>query len=249
MLGISLQMRAKAFEERIGLLALASAWIRVAAWLTAPFFTAGAIGAFLTSALPQLGKSRRAASVWTLIAVAGAEPGVEVVSLVADEREADHEASLLEELGTALGDLDLEVAAMLERGDAGAGFGRRRKIDIGKDRRRVPRRLGQHLAPGRDDQAVAEGGTAVLMQAALRGGEHEGAGLDGAGADQNMPMRFAGLLGEGGGDGDELGAGERRARGRAAGSGGRSRSKGQAGRREDRQRTALPPGRQWSDSR
>jgi hypothetical protein len=45
------------------------------------------------------------------------------------------------------------------------------------------------------------------MQAALRRCEHEGAGLDGAGARQDMPMRLSGLLGKGGRDGDELGAG------------------------------------------
>ena len=56
---------------------------------------------------------------------------------------------------------------------------------------------------------MAEGRPSVLVQAALRGGEHEGAGLDGAGADQHMPMGLAGLLGEGRGNGDELRACQR----------------------------------------
>ena len=93
---------------------------------------------------------------------------------------------------------------MLERGDAGAGFRRGRKIDLGEDHAGLLAGLGQHLAPRRDDQAMAESGAPVLMQPALGGGEHEGAGLDSAGADQHMPMGLAGLLGEGGGDADEL---------------------------------------------
>src|SRR5262245_58587745 len=98
---------------------------------------------------------------------------------------------------------------MLERGDAGARFGRGGKIDIGKDNARRLAAFSQDLAPRRDDQAVAEGGAAVLVQAALGGGEHERAGLDRTGADQNVPMRLPGLLGEGRGNGDELGAGKR----------------------------------------
>src|SRR5262245_4612668 len=98
---------------------------------------------------------------------------------------------------------------MLERGDAGARFRRGGKIDIGKDNARLLAAFRQDLAPGRNDQAVAEGGAAVLVQATLGCSEHERAGLDRAGADQNVPMRLPGLLGEGGGDGDELGAGKR----------------------------------------
>src|SRR5262245_55547091 len=35
-LGIRLHMGAKTFDERVGLLALAEPWIRIAAWLAAP---------------------------------------------------------------------------------------------------------------------------------------------------------------------------------------------------------------------
>ena len=98
---------------------------------------------------------------------------------------------------------------MLERGDAGASFGRGGEVDIGKDDARFLAAFRQNLAPGRDDQAVAEGGAAVLVQAALGGGEHKRAGFDRAGADQNVPMRLPGLLGEGGGNGDELRTGKR----------------------------------------
>src|SRR5664280_3214144 len=54
---------------------------------------------------------------------------------------------------------------------------------------------------------MAEGLAPVLVLAALRGGEHEAAVLYGAGADQHMPMRLAGLLGESGGDRQHGGAG------------------------------------------
>ena len=45
------------------------------------------------------------------------------------------------------------------------------------------------------------------MAAGLRRREHEGAGLDGAGAQQHLPVRPAGRHGEGGGHGQDLGAG------------------------------------------
>src|SRR5450756_585884 len=56
---------------------------------------------------------------------------------------------------------------------------------------------------------MAEGLAAVLVLAALRGGEHEAAVLDGAGADQHMPMRLASLLGESRRDREHGGAGFR----------------------------------------
>src|SRR5215831_5513560 len=43
----------------------------------------------------------------------------------------------------------------------------------------------------------------VLVQAALRGGEHVAAVLDGTRPDQDVPMGLAGLLGERRRDGDE----------------------------------------------
>src|ERR1035437_6601006 len=56
---------------------------------------------------------------------------------------------------------------------------------------------------------MAEGLAPVLVLAALCGGEHEAAVLDGAGADQHMPMRLAGLLGESRRDREHGGAGLR----------------------------------------
>ena len=87
----------------------------------------------------------------------------------------------------------------------------KRRVDLG-DRRCRARScvgFGQDAAPGIDDQRMAEGFAAVLMLAALRGGDHERAVLDGAGAQQHVPVRLAGLPGEGGGHGQHIGAGQR----------------------------------------
>src|SRR5437868_4177438 len=56
---------------------------------------------------------------------------------------------------------------------------------------------------------MAECLTAVLVQAALRGGEDERAVLDCARADEHVPVRFAGLPREGGWHGDEEASGFR----------------------------------------
>ena len=57
---------------------------------------------------------------------------------------------------------------------------------------------GQNPTPGVDDHRVPECIAAVFMQTRLRGGNHEGAVLDGACPEQHFPMRFARLAGEGG---------------------------------------------------
>jgi hypothetical protein len=62
----------------------------------------------------------------------------------------------------------------------------------------------QDLAPGPDDEAVAVGVAAVLMMAALGGGDDEHARLDRPGAHQDVPVRLAGRDGEGGGDGEQF---------------------------------------------
>ena len=67
--------------------------------------------------------------------------------------------------------------------------------------------LGDDAAPRIDHQRMAEGLAAVLVLAALRGREHVAAVLDGAGAHQHVPVRLAGLPGEGRRDGEERGAG------------------------------------------
>ena len=65
----------------------------------------------------------------------------------------------------------------------------------------------QHLAPGPDGHGMAPGGAAVLVGAALGGGQDEGAGLDRPGAQQHLPVGLAGGPGEGGGHGEDLRAG------------------------------------------
>src|SRR5262245_18256094 len=58
---------------------------------------------------------------------------------------------------------------------------------------------------------MAEGLAAVLVPAALRGGENEAAVLDGAGALQHMPMRLTGLARKGRWHGEKRRAGFREA--------------------------------------
>ena len=60
---------------------------------------------------------------------------------------------------------------------------------------------------GRRCKESAKRVAAVIVMADLRGRDHIGAGLDGAGALQHVPMRLAGLAGEAGGRGEDLGAG------------------------------------------
>ena len=55
----------------------------------------------------------------------------------------------------------------------------------------------QHLAPGVHDHAVAPGSAAVFVRAALRGGQHVALVLDGARAQQQLPVGAAGGVGEG----------------------------------------------------
>src|SRR5262252_3677302 len=96
---------------------------------------------------------------------------------------------------------------MFDRRDPRPRFLRGGEVDIGKDHTWLLACFGKDLAPWRHHDAMAEGRASVLMQAALGRGKHEGAGLDGTGARQYMPMGFSGLLREGSGDGDKLCAG------------------------------------------
>src|SRR5213595_3635663 len=81
-----------------------------------------------------------------------------------------------------------------------------RKIDDGCN---SPGRIAgfrQNLAPGGDDQRMAISAPTTGMLATLRRREHEGAGLNRPGAQQNMPMRLTRRYGEGGGNADDGGA-------------------------------------------
>ena len=56
---------------------------------------------------------------------------------------------------------------MLQGRDHGAGPGDRRRVDLGDRQAAVLAAVGQHLAPGIDDQGMAEGGPLAGMHAAF----------------------------------------------------------------------------------
>src|SRR5579863_2444097 len=85
---------------------------------------------------------------------------------------------------------------MLETWNLGARFYGQLRIDVGGKNTRLGPTLRQNLAPGTDDQAVSVGSPAIGVQAALRRRDHEGAILDRPRAQQNVPVRLAGGLGE-----------------------------------------------------
>src|SRR4030095_11930890 len=73
---------------------------------------------------------------------------------------------------------DFESSTVLKR-----GYFRPRRGDLGgiecrEDHARLGAALGQNATPRIDDEGMAEGFAAVLVVAALRGREHEGAVLD-----------------------------------------------------------------------
>ena len=100
-------------------------------------------------------------------------------------------------LRAGLGIGDAEAPAVLQRRHGLAGGLNLRGVDLGKKHAGLDAAFGENLAPGGDDQRMPEGLTLVLVHAALRRGEDEATGLDGAGAQQRVPMRLAGLSGEG----------------------------------------------------
>src|SRR6202012_5104426 len=71
------------------------------------------------------------------------------------------------------------------------------RIDVGPNHAGLGAGLGENLAPWRNDQRVAVCAPAVGVLSALRRRNHEGAVLDSAGAQQNVPVRLACGLGEG----------------------------------------------------
>ena len=100
-------------------------------------------------------------------------------------------------LRTGLGIGDAEAPAVLQRRHRlarGLDFCR---VDLRQEDAGLDAAFGDYLAPGVDDQRMAKGLALVLVQSGLRRREHETAGLDGAGTQQDVPMRLAGLAGEG----------------------------------------------------
>ena len=128
------------------------------------------------------------ACCWPSKSVIAAEPAIEIMAVLANEREADHERGQ----PCAVGDR-LEIPRVLEVRHL-AARGRRG----GQCRsRRAPRPAPSPSASARTlphGSTISEwpiGLAAVLVQAALRGGDDEGAVLDRARADQHMPVRLA----------------------------------------------------------
>src|SRR5690349_5134587 len=91
---------------------------------------------------------------------------------------------------------DFKPPAMLKRWYSTPHGCNCRRVDICKNNPRLAGVLGQHLAPRIDDDRMAECFAAVLVEAALGGGNHETAVLNSAGAHQHVPVRLTGLLRE-----------------------------------------------------
>src|SRR6185437_1352221 len=72
------------------------------------------------------------------------------------------------------------------------------------DNPRAARQPVEHDAPGIHDHRMTVRLATVHVVAALGGGDHVGQVLDGAGANQSVPMRLAGGLGESGRDEDQV---------------------------------------------
>src|SRR5258708_39353918 len=102
---------------------------------------------------------------------------------------------------------DLEPATVLERGDLRARGRDLGGIDYRQNHSRLGVTFGQNAAPRIHDEGMAEGLATVLVLAALRGRQHEGAVLDRARAVKHVPMSFAGLPCEGRWDGEERASG------------------------------------------
>ena len=168
--------------------------------------TAGAISALSTDVEPQTGQAMLPSACCVSNASELANQRFEVVPDLAGERIADHETDLSgaggsSASGSAKG-RSFRSAGMRCRASADL-----RRIDLRHDHLRpLAAALRQHLAPGRDDDRVAKGLAAVGVAAGLRGGNDEGAVLDGARPLQHMPVRLAGLAGEGGGRSQRRGA-------------------------------------------
>src|SRR5262245_10229887 len=96
---------------------------------------------------------------------------------------------------------------MLEGRDALTRFRYLGTVKISNNDGSMNAAFGNDLAPWRYDEAVAVGLATALVFAGLRGGQDKASVLNGAGADQHVPMRLAGRLGEGGGNGQEIGTG------------------------------------------
>jgi len=90
---------------------------------------------------------------------------------------------------------------VLQAGDARASLRNRVEIKLGHDESGVlPARVGQDGAARVDDERVAVGAAVARVGADLRGCQDERPGLDGAGAQQRVPVQPASHDREGGGN-------------------------------------------------
>ena len=104
---------------------------------------------------------------------------------------------------------------MAERRDHAPGVIDLGRVDLGHDDADLGAAVGHHLAPGIDDQGMAEGLASLGMLAALRRRDDVTAVLDRPGAQKRVPVGFAGDAGEGRGHRQEPGPrlGERTVKG------------------------------------
>ena len=94
---------------------------------------------------------------------------------------------------------------MAERRDHAPGVIDLGRVDLGRDDADLGAAVGQHLAPGVDDQGMTEGLASLGMLAALGGGADVTAVLDRPGAQKDVPVGLAGDAGEGRGHRQEPG--------------------------------------------
>ena len=127
------------------------------------------------------------------------EPALEFVALVAGQRVADHAGprTACRCAGSAIGSIISNRRPCCSEGILARAAATSAGSISGQHHARLGAAFGEDAAPGIDHQRMAEGLAAVLVLAALRRREHEGAVLDRARADEHMPMRLAGLSGEG----------------------------------------------------
>ena len=88
---------------------------------------------------------------------------------------------------------------MVKRGYAPANVRDALEIDVGEAKARLLAHVEQDIAPGIDDERMAERVAAVLVVTDLRCGDDKKTRLDRSRAQQNVPVRLARGNGEGAG--------------------------------------------------
>ena len=102
-----------------------------------------------------------------------------------------------------------ECAIMLERGDHAAHFGNPRHVDAGTDRADTFSGIGEHFAPGIDDQRMTIAAPPGSVLTPLRRRKNKTAILDRPRTQEHMPMCIACRHGEDRRDRQKVGAGLR----------------------------------------